>query len=115
MLASTTRYGLCMADTAPTEAAPEITTGEKVAETAPVETTELSPRLQKVKEFGFENVKDENEAFDRLLAALQDERQKNEQFDSRLQQVLEQVNKPPVQPTTTQVQEAQDAPWWNPP
>jgi hypothetical protein len=100
-----------MADTNPTETTPAPDAPVVESQAAP-ETPTLSPRVQKlVEEFGFENIKDEGEALERLTAYTQN--LKNE-FGSQLQSAIEQVKQTTPQPTT-QAQEAQGDSWWNPP
>lgn len=94
----------------PAPAAPEVT---PAVETTTEQT--LSPRLTRLKEeFGFEDVRDEGEAFDRLLSYTQN--LKND-FSSQLQSALAEL-KQSAQPTTAPPATTQDAKagWtWAPP
>jgi len=103
----------------PTEAAPvesTLTPGQKsvAPETPVVETPAVSAKVAKLKELGFENLTNDDEAFDRLLTAFQNT--KNE-FGSQIQALAEQFKQAPVQPTTTApAQDAHTGKWnWQPP
>lgn len=86
---------------------PEVTP-EQTAAPAPEATPQEPSWLGKVKELGFENVSNPEEAIERLASAY---RQTKDEFGAQLQQLLEQhKSQPTPQP---QVQDAQDG--WKPP
>jgi hypothetical protein len=98
--------------------APPLTPGEKLVQAAPpqplvpVDPPEPSPRAQKLAELGFENVKDDDEAFDRLISYTKN--LKNE-FGTQLQQAIAEVKQSSSQPTAP-VQDAKTGKWtWAPP
>ncbi len=99
-------------------AAPVLSHGQKAAAAlaappvveTPVETPVISPRLAKLAELGFENVTDENEAFDRLVSAYQTKHQVAEQVQAALAELKAQ----PTEFAPAPVQDAQQ-PSWKPP
>jgi hypothetical protein len=88
----------------PALAANPVTTPETPAVPA------LSPKAQKLVDAGFANVKDDDEAFERVLSAYHNI--KND-VSAQIQAALAEARQP--QPTTPQVQEAQTGPAWKPP
>jgi len=112
---------------APPPAAPQLSPGQKLLQAAPLEQQppvetpppaeppSLSPRLAKLKdEFGFENVADEGEAFDRLVDYTKN--LKNE-FSAQLQSAIAELKQ--TQPTTVAppppTQDAKGKWTWAPP
>jgi hypothetical protein len=102
-------------------AAPVLSPGQKAiatqAESVPVETTEppaLSAKAQRLVELGFENVANDDEAFDRLAAAYT---QTKTEFGQQLQAALAELRQSAPQPTVTPTtQDARTGKWtWEPP
>lgn len=103
--------------------APQLSPGQKLVAAAPEAPAEaqppaqpeqptLSPRAQKLAELGFKDVKDDDEAFDRLISYTKN--LKNE-FGTQLQSALSELKQ--TQPTATApVQDAKTGKWnWAPP
>ncbi len=115
--------------TPPPNPAPQLSPGQKLVAAAPLppetppsdtqppaqpQQPTLSPRAQKLAELGFENVTNDDEAFDRLVAAYS---QTKNEFGAQIQAALAELKQTPAQPTVTPpTQDAKTGKWtWAPP
>lgn len=78
-------------------------------ESQQVEPPKVSPRIEKLTKLGFENLETEDQAFDRLASAYEQQRTIAEQVKQALAE-LKQAPQPEPQQT-----QASGAGWWNPP
>lgn len=74
----------------------------------------VSEKLKKVQELGFEDVEDEEEAFDRLVQAYRMQGEQQKLLGEQVQAALEELRRQPAQPAQPSQPAAPDK-WWNPP
>jgi hypothetical protein len=91
----------------PTKATPV-----EVQQQLPLDTPAPATLVEKLAALGFENLKDDAEATDRLIQAFQEQKSQNESLGDQVRQALYELraSQQPQQP-----QPAQASSWWNPP
>lgn len=103
----------------PVASKPEVATDDKLPvqpvapqapEATPEPVAELSPRAKMLAELGFTDVKDDDEAFERVVSAYKQTRE----IKSHVDQVLGELKQQQVKPEFEPAQQV-DGGWWNPP